>query len=302
MPFWKCDYFRSCFLLLIAIILFAPSKLPGQDLDVYIKWTGHAQNSPFYAVKVNSGFEYCEVGELLANFPVGGPISAGWDATVCPDSNIYFPSGSGQQGLIQLNPATKQVSVYYDEFPLPGGHGGATYLACNCDSVIYSMGGETPFPINKTLLGADSSTFLGNPTSLSGAFISALTHFRGAYYFSTWIDQPVGYIYKLDTNNILNPQQIIDYQDIFLGTPRLITGLTASPFCNTLIGIAHNFPPYHVNGYEAKTILVNLESGQMTTLCSLEFQPSHIPRAITSEYEQICGPCELLLDLDGDGS
>lgn len=248
MPFKKYDYFRSCYLLLLALYLVTPSILPGQDLDVYIKWSGPAQNYPFHAVKLNSGFEYCEVGELLGNFPPGGPITTGGDATICPDGNIYFYTISNQFHLIQLNPVTKQASIFYNEFPLPGGFGNAHFLACNCDSVIYSMGTHSfQYPINKTLLGADSSVHIGNVSSLqpTNAY-GDLTYLNGDYYFPIWyVSNPTysGFIMKIDTNDIANPQPVVDYLDIFTGTPRHFYGLTSSPYCNTLIGVARTTPP-----------------------------------------------------------
>ncbi|TVR75936.1 MAG: hypothetical protein EA409_13930, partial [Saprospirales bacterium] len=301
--FWNLR--KSCYFYFLTklVFLLISAQSQAQNLEVFISWTGNSQNYPFHAVDLNNNFEYCEVGELLGNFPPNGPYGSIYTTTFCPDGNIYWRPGT-IPGLIQFNPVTKEINLYYDEFPLPGGEPGSGYLACTCDTILYSIGGQnSQNPLNKTPLGADSSVFMGFATSFSNVNLGEFTNLSGELYLSSWQVNPYGgFIYKIDPNDIANPQPVIDYQDIFTGTPRLFNGLTASPYCNTLIGFATTIPPHHFYGRKSEVYLINLETGQMIFQCSLEFENQHRPLTITSQYEALCGPCELLLDLDGDGS
>ncbi|TVR85020.1 MAG: hypothetical protein EA409_00015, partial [Saprospirales bacterium] len=295
------------YLLIKIVFILIPAQIKSQDLEVFIGWVGNSQNYPLHRVTLNSGFEYCEAGELLGNFPPGSPFGTVFDLTYCPDSKIYWVplSGPNAEGLVQLNPETQQVLVIYDQFPFSEGvQVAARTLACKPDTTLYSAGGsQFNYPLYKTHLGEDSSVLLGN-FNLYPRSLFSMTNLHGDLYFTTILNQPYPgerCIYKVDTDVYSNPEQLIDFSSQFQNPPRGIGSITASPYCSTLIGIIFNAYP-HIYGYEAEACLFNIETGELAILCTLEYSSQNSPVSITSEYETLSGPCELLLDLDGDGS
>ncbi|HZV69427.1 MAG TPA: gliding motility-associated C-terminal domain-containing protein [Saprospiraceae bacterium] len=228
-----------------------------------------------YSLEVNS--ELCNGCALL---PVG-PTEVGNGISFGPDGNLY---SIWDESIYQIDISTGNwgIPIFTGPVSLPN----MTGLVSVGGGIFYTM----PWgPANSDLvykwdiiagtvnaIGATGFNSDGEMT-ISGGEI---------YYLSK--NQPAGTrsIIHLDPVNPFNSQPVITF-DLF--DP--IHGITASPVCNTLLGI---------ESFDGNLVLINLIDGARTFLCDLS--PTNF-YWISSPLEHApLPPCILTLDLDCNDS
>ena len=264
---------RNIFLVNILMTFFVISKIDGQNY-YFCEQSYKADNVSF-----ENGLCGCSI-ELI------GP-SVGWGGEISysPEGVLYCLGNvsPGDVRLYAIDPMTGSLSASLMTGPsyLPPMIG---FVAVG-NGIFYShppfeVGSDTIYRWN---LNSNTVTSLGT-TGFIGA--GAMLMSGGEVYFAV-LDAVPGMrsIVRLDQSNPSNSTILVTYP--FL---QLITGLTASSYCNILIGVdvyAHNF------------VAINLIDGSIEPICS--FDPIE-GIWITSMWEYTPLDCSIYLDLDCNDS
>ncbi len=223
-----------------------------------------------YEIEISNSYCECEVS-LIGNTEYQSGLS------FSPSGNLFGIIGDF---LSLINPLTGDLSVFYN---LPDTLPSTEGIVFISDSIFYFMSNLAPgdlFVFNFTL---GTITNLG---STGYEIVGELTLFNGDIYASVETIDPVSYvIVKIDTLNPTNSNVVVS-----LPPNVAFSGLTASPLCNTLIGldiIAHQL------------MLINLIDGSITPICSV---PDDL-RKLTTSIEHIPSTiCDVYIDLDCNDS
>ena len=210
-----------------------------------------------------------------------------WSLTMTPENELLQWDINNNARLLNVDLDNASLSLYYefDSNLIPSGWG---HFQC-----MVSVGGGIFYAGNRSLAGPsgrlwkldinDGSVIEIGNTGYS--IIGDLALFNGEiYYYTMGSGNNVG-IVRVDLTDPGNSELVTLLPDnIWVG------GLTASPYCNTLVGV--EFTSYNI-------ILINLIDGAITTVCS----PGNNTQTINSmlEFDDLSG-CDVSLDLDVDDS
>ncbi|MBK9985023.1 MAG: gliding motility-associated C-terminal domain-containing protein [Saprospiraceae bacterium] len=229
-----------------------------------------------YKININNSFCECNVQPIGLTDGYDGGISFG------PDGNLYYLNTTTNQ-ILQVDILTGNTSIVFTgQATLPHMAG---FISVG-NGIFYSMGwylnlSDTLYRwnINSGIVTAIGSTGFRS--------LSEMTIAGGEIYYLTKDAVPFTYsIVQLDTLTPGNSQVVLTYP-LF----DELTGISATPFCNTLIGS-------HVNTDEL--VLVNLIDGAITPVC---YVGNAIGFFISSPLEFAPPPpCVTTLDLDCNDS
>ncbi len=153
------------------------------------------------------------------------------------------------------------------------------------NTTFYAMhhfsSGTSLFRLN---IDEDEVTELGSTGYTS---ISDLTLYNGDFYFIN--SSPEG-IVKVDS---MNPSNSIQLFSIPSSSGIGYSGLTASPFCQTLLAVDRT------DSWENTFLLINLLDGSVTHICDSELFVLYLSSLLEHSNP---APCEVMLDLDCDDS
>ena len=251
--------------LLILLITFIVSNIQAQTYFL----TGSINN-----FKSNSDMSSCS-----CSFEWISPSYGTTGITLTPDT-ILVENGNGY--LWEIDTITGVETTIFTPPPLPPPeYWHLRSLVSVGGGVYYGM----TFPESELYrLNTNSGSFTYMGTS-GIDLVGDLALFDGNIYYSTY-----GGIVLLDTSNLNNNSIVVTFPINYV-----IGGLTASPFCNTLLGIGA-----YINSFEAEIVLINLIDGTISTVCQL---PEWSIDFITS-IREFTPPsvCEITLDLDCNDS
>ncbi len=201
--------------------------------------------------------------------------------TFCPDTSLVLQVGSPY--LYEVDTLTANLNQIFAIPGPPGSGPNVSSLVCVGGGIFYaikSYGSE----LYRYNLNSGSFNLMGS-TGIQCKGDLAL--FNGNIYYPT-----VGGIVLLDTTNLSNSSIVVNFPSQFI-----IFGLTASHFCNSLLG----FGAYA--NQRPQLILINIVDEAITLICDF---PDDVPwdvYGISSILEfSTFLDCDVSLDLDCDNS
>jgi hypothetical protein len=230
----------------------------------------------YYSLEQSNSFCTCDYEQLFF-LPI-----ASVHATMTTDTS-YVVEFNNQ--LLEIDLINGTSSLYFDFDPLNIPDGG---IVCVASGIFYMMqqGGSASDELWRLNTNDGTATIVGY-TGFSPE--GDLTLYNGEIYYYTNQPGNASGIVKVDISNPANSEIIFT-----IPSNQGVFGLTASPFCNSLLG-THGF--YGSN--ETSLALINLIDGSLTLLCSLP----NASGGLTSMLE-FAEPadCENTLDLDCNDS
>ena len=242
--------------------------------------SAHGPQYGLYSLEIGEGGCNCEIV-----FIDGVEENNGFN-TFTPDSTLITFGTTDPPVLNQIDYVTGEITLFFDfaPIPLPNGIGSLVTLG---GGIFYGMQHITPsvdilwrFDTND-----GSITPVGN-TGFNGSGDLAL--YNGEIYYYSAQPGNSG-IVRVDLLNPSNSTLVVE-----IPSPLAVAGLTASPYCNTLLGITGNF-----GSNERNISTINLIDGAVTHICDAP----NWSLAIASMLE-FAEPaeCENTLDLDCNDS
>src|SRR6188768_1810349 len=264
---WKI--WRGLFSLIVVSFasIIIPGKLFGQTYFMPIFGV-------LYEININSNFCGCSI-ETVG--PTGGYADG---ISFSPIGNLF---GLSDESIFQIDFLTGAYNILFT--------GPSSLPNMDCfisvgNGIFYSMPSYTAN--SDTLYRWDINGSNVNAIGSTGyrSFSDMAIADGEIYYITQDVDPSMFTIIRVDTLNPVNSEIVISFP-LFDQMP----GISASPFCNTLLGT-------HVNTNEI--VLISLVDGAITPICDLGSVSGFIISSAL-EHEEILD-CSLILDLDCDDS
>ncbi|HXR80991.1 MAG TPA: hypothetical protein VN763_08740, partial [Saprospiraceae bacterium] len=227
-----------------------------------------------YEININSNFCGCSI-ETVG--PTGGYADG---ISFSPIGNLF---GLSDESIFQIDFLTGAYNILFTgPSSLPNMDG---FISVG-NGIFYSMPSYTAN--SDTLYRWDINGSNVNAIGSTGyrSFSDMAIADGEIYYITQDVDPSMFTIIRVDTLNPVNSEIVISFP-LFDQMP----GISASPFCNTLLGT-------HVNTNEI--VLISLVDGAITPICDLGSVSGFIISSAL-EHEEILD-CSLILDLDCDDS
>ena len=244
--------------------------------------TAFAQsNSPVgYGVTAWSTFDVNSCGTGCTQVPLFNNFSTnGSQVSFAPDGTYY--TGMGGDPNIRVIDLTNGSSTVIYTCLHPTALQG---LVAVSSTLFYTLDGiNVGTSLYRIEVNSNTITNLG-----ATGFPSTcdLTLYNGGFYYIS--ENPVGLV-QLDTTNPDNSTLLFS-----LPLPSwAYSGLTASPFCNTLFGVERT------GAFDNDFLLINLLDGSVTKICSDEYFVLWFSSMLEHANP---APCDVMLDLDCDDS
>ncbi len=255
-----------------------PNKLCSQDYLFF----NRTDNSIYEFQLGNAGCS-CDFEPL---FSYSEPFEM---VTFTPEGDVLFlgQPQNGAPGLYQVDLLTGDTSLYYAFDPVQIPPLGLDYLVSVGNGMFYGMRWSS--------LGVDEvwkvDTISGSITSIGHTGFnpwSDLTLFNGeVYYYSK--ESGISGIVHLDISDPSNSTLIVNFPPSYL-----FGGLTASSYCNTLLGAVRD-----LTTDENYFALISLIDGAVSKVCSFQFNVGGLVSML--EFAEPA-ECENTLDLDCNDS
>ncbi len=204
---------------------------------------------------------------------------------VSPDLKLY---ASNEPGIYLIDTLNGNSTLFFSHsslpnFPSPTNVEGLVSIG---NGIFYTSAADNPFgPYDLFRIDVTNSSSLNLGTLLYN-INGDITLFNGEFFYATQLSSnPFQFgIVKLDVNNATNSNLILT-----LSPGIFIRGLTASSFCNTLIG---------TDDLNNKVYYINIIDGSMEEVCSA----GYYTRKISSYQEHLTPNCNISIDLDCNDS
>ena len=232
-----------------------------------------ANLNTLFEININSNYCSCDVQPIGPTFGYTEGISFG------PDGKLYY---LGADVIREVDLSSGVPTILFTGPPsLPAMHG----LVSVGNGMFYSLSSylEPISSLYRWNVNANMVTDIGSLPYRS--FTEMTLAFSNFYYVTQDFDPSMYSIVQLDTLNSANSNVIVSFP-----LSDWMVGLTASPFCNTLLGT-------HINTNELA--LISLVDGAILPICNLS-----IPGYLISSPLEFSQPpdCIIALDLDCDDS